>query len=130
MAARISTAGIVAGVLLALFGVFTVLMGYFMSLDSVSVTGPGIFTVAGGGLITYSVLTRETRKRYGMNKMRAAFYALSIGLIIFSIFTGIITRYATGEAYIAVASVMVFFLVGIGLLLFLLLTGTDRRKQS
>ncbi|MFZ5598694.1 MAG: hypothetical protein ACOY35_03900, partial [Bacillota bacterium] len=61
--------------------------------------------------------------------LRAALYALSIGLIAFSIFTGITTRFATGEAHIAVASMMIFFLAGIGLLLFLLLTGTDRRKQ-
>lgn len=64
-----------------------------------------------------------------MNKIRAAFYALSIGLILFSIFTGIISRFATGEIYIAIGSAMVFSLAGIGLLLLLLLTGTDRRKK-
>ncbi|MFZ5642465.1 MAG: permease prefix domain 1-containing protein [Bacillota bacterium] len=130
MTARISTAGITAGVLLLLFGVFTVAMMYFMHLDAVSVTGSGIFIVAGGTLITYSILTRETRKRYGMNKIRAVLYALSIGLLLFSMFTAIITRIATGEIYIAIGSLMVFSLAGIGLFLLLILTETDRRKNA
>lgn len=66
MTARISTAGIVAGVLLILFGIFTVLMLYFMSEDAVAITGSGVFIVPGGALLTYSVLTRETRKKYAM----------------------------------------------------------------
>ncbi len=130
MTARISTAGITAGVLLVLFGMFTVVMTYFMHLDPVSVTGSGIFIVAGGTLITYSILTRETRKRYGMNKIRAVLYALSIGLILFSMFTAIITRFSTGEIYIAIGSLMVFSLAGIGLFLLLILTETDRRKNA
>lgn len=129
MTARISTAGIIAGVLLVLFGVFTVAMLYFMDLDGVSVTGSGIFVVAGGTLVTYSILTRETRKKYAMNKIRAVLYALSIGLLLFSMFTAIVTRYSTGEIYIAIGSLMVFSLAGIGLFLFLILTGTDRRKS-
>ncbi|KUO49063.1 MAG: hypothetical protein APF76_10580 [Desulfitibacter sp. BRH_c19] len=129
MTARISTAGIIAGVLLALFGIFTVSMLYFMSEDAVAVTGSGIFIVAGGVLITYSLLTRETHNKYAMNKIRAASYALSIGLLFFSIFTAVITRFATGEMYVAIASLMVFFLIGIGLFLFLILTGTNRRKN-
>lgn len=128
MTARISTAGIIAGVLLVLFGIFNVAMLYFMDLPGEVVTGSAIFIVAGGTLITYSLLTRETHKKYAMNKIRAALYALSIGLLLFSIFTGVITRFSTGEVYIAIASLMVFSLVGIGLLLFLILTGTDRRK--
>ncbi|MGI6552646.1 MAG: permease prefix domain 1-containing protein [Bacillota bacterium] len=127
--ARISTAGIVAGVLLILFGIFTVLILYFMRSDAVSVTGAGIFIVAGGVLLTYGVLARETRKKYGMKPVRAALYALSVGLILFSIFTGITSRFATGEMYIAVGSVMVFSLAGVGLFLLLALTETDRRKQ-
>jgi len=130
MTARISTAGIIAGVLLVLFGIFTVSMFYFMRQDAVSVAGSGIFVVAGGALITYSLLTRETRKKYAMNKIRAALYALSIGLLLFAMFTSIITRFATGEMYVAIASLMVFSLVGIGLFLFLILTGTDSRKKG
>lgn len=128
MTARISIAGIIAGVLLILFGIFTVTMLYFMDLPGVAVSGSGIFIVAGGALITYSLLTRETIKKYAMNKVRAACYALSVGLLLFAIFTGATTRFATGEMYVAVASTMVFTLVGIGLLLFLILTGPDRLK--
>src|SRR5690554_6375685 len=73
MTARISTAGIVAGVLLVLFNLFVPAMLFLMGSSGVAVTGSGIFIVAGGTLLTYSVLTRETRKRYAMNKIRAAF---------------------------------------------------------
>jgi len=130
MTARISTAGIIAGTLLVLFGIFTITMMYFMKMEPVSVAGSGIFIVAGGVLITYSVLTRETHRKYAMNKIRAAFYALSAGLLLWGIFTAFITRFATGEMYIAIASTMVFTLTGIGIFLFLILTGTARRKKS
>ena len=129
MTARISTAGIIAGVLLVLFGIFTVTMLYYMNLPGESVTGSGIFIVAGGALITYSLLTRETNKRYAMNKIRAALYALSIGILLFGMFTGVISRFSTGEMYVAIGSLMVFTLVGIGLFLFLILTGTNRLKN-
>lgn len=129
MTNRISIAGIIAGVLLILFGALTITMLYFMDLAYADISGSGIFIVAGGALLTYSLLTRETRKRYGMNKIRAALYALSVGIILFSLFTGIITQFATGETHAAIASFMVFFLVGIGLFLYLILTGTDRRKS-
>ena len=128
MSARISTAGIVIGVLLILFGLFTSAMLYFMRGSGVEVAGAGIFVVAGGALVTYSVLTRESRNKYAMNKVRAALYAISVGLLLFSLFTGLVTRYATGEMFIAIASVMIFFLAGTGLFLALALTGTDRRK--
>jgi hypothetical protein len=130
MATRISTAGITAGALLTLFGIFTIAMLYFMSLDSVAVTGPGIFIVAGGILLTYSILTRETRKKYAMNKIRAALYALSIGLILFAVFTAVTSGFATGEIFIAIGSLMVFFLGGFGLFLLLILTERSRLKNN
>jgi len=129
MTARISTAGIVAGVLLMLFGILTVTMLYFMELDAQAVTGSGIFIVAGGAIFTYSFLTRETSKKYAMNKIRAALYALAIGLILFSIFVAVTSYFATGEMFIAIGGLMVFLLAGIGLFLILVLTGTDRRKN-
>jgi membrane protein CcdC involved in cytochrome C biogenesis len=73
-------------------------------------------------------LTRETRNKYGMNKIRAVLYALAIGLILFSIFTALTSRFATGEMFIAIGSLMVFSLPGIGLFLLLILTETDRSK--
>lgn len=128
MTTRISAVGIVAGVLLILFGIFTVTMLYFMKMEAVPVAGSSIFIVAGGAILTYSLLTRETRHKYAMNRIRAAFYALAIGLILFSIFTSFTTRFATGEIFIAIGSLMVFSLPGIGLFLLLILTGTDRSK--
>lgn len=128
MSARISTAGIVIGSLLILFGIFTALMVYFMAEDNMSVLGNGVFVIAGSALLTYSLLTRETRKKYAMNKIRAGLYAISVGLILFSFFTSAASWFATGEMYVAIASLMVFFLAGFGLLLFLLLTETHRGK--
>jgi hypothetical protein len=130
MTARISTAGIIAGVLLVLFGIFTMAMMHYMGLNKVGTFGNGIFIVAGGAIITYSVLTRETRRKYAMYRIRAAFYGLAVGILLFSIFTAVIACFATGEMFIAIGSLMVFSLVGVGLLLFLLLTGTGRRKKE
>lgn len=129
MTSRISTAGIIAGALLVLFGIFTISMLYFMYENALAVTGSGIFIVAGGALITYSLLTRETNKKYAMNKIRAGLYAISIGLVLFGMFAAVTTRFATGEMYIAIASLMVFFLGGIGLFLLLILTETGLRKK-
>jgi vacuolar-type H+-ATPase subunit I/STV1 len=129
MTSRISTAGIVAGVLLMLFGILTVSMLYFMELEAQAVTGSAIFVVAGGALFTYSLLTRETTQKYAMNKIRAALYALSIGLVLFSVFVSVTTYFATGEMFIAIGSLMFFLMGGIGLFLVLILTGTDRRKN-
>lgn len=128
MTTNISTVGIVAGVLLILFGMFTVAMLYFMGTKSVSVAGSSIFVVAGGSILTYSILTRETNQKYGMNKIRALGYGLSVGLILFSLFTAFTTLFATGEMFIAIASLMVFFMAGIGLFLLLILTGSNRNK--
>lgn len=129
MTARISTAGIIAGVLLILFGIFTVTMLSFMDIPREGAVGPGVFIVAGSALITYSILTRETLKKYAMNKIRAALYALAIALILFGVFAGIMTGFAAGEAFIAVGSIMVFVLAGVGLFMFLVLTGSDRNKN-
>ena len=129
MSARISVAGIVAGVLLILFGVFVTAMQYLMGASGVEVAGSGIFIVAGGALLTYSVLTRETSKRYAMNKIRAALYSLATGVLLFGFFGSANAYFAVEESFVPVASLMVFFLPGFGLLLFLLLTETGRRKQ-
>lgn len=129
MTARISTAGIVAGALLILFGVFVTAMQYLMGSSGTEVTGSAIFIVAGGALLTYSVLTRETSKKYAMNKIRAALYGLATGVLLFGVFTSAVTHFAVEEPFIPVASLMIFFLPGFGLLLFLLLTEISRRKQ-
>jgi hypothetical protein len=130
---RISIAGIIAGVLLILFGLFTSAMLYLMEdpgITATAVTGSGIFVVVGGALLTYSILTRETDKKYAVNKFRAALYALSIGLFLFGIFTSTVTYFEVAESFIPVASLMIFFLPAVGLFLYLILTERDRRKEN
>lgn len=128
MTARISAAGLITGILLILFGVLTSAMLFFMGLQLEAVTGTAIFAVIGIAIITYSALTRETSKKYAMNKVRAIFYAVSVGLIAFSLYVAFTSGFATGEMYIAISSFMLFFIIGIGLWLSLVFTGTDRRK--
>jgi hypothetical protein len=128
MANRISAGFIVVGVLLAMFGMFVIAMTYFMKLEGVAVAGSGIFVVAGCMLLTYGLLTRETGKKYAMNKIRAALYGLSVGLILFGLFCAAVTHFAVGETYVSIASMMFFFMGGVGLFLLLVLTGSDRSK--
>jgi len=128
MANRISAGFIVVGILLALFGIFVIAMTYFMRMGVLAVAGNGIFVVAGGMLFTYGLLTRETTKKYAMNKIRAALYGLSIGAILFGLFSAVVTYFSVGETYVSIASLMVFFLGGVGLFLILALTESDRRK--
>ncbi|NLL58307.1 MAG: hypothetical protein GX244_07335, partial [Firmicutes bacterium] len=130
MSARISIAGIVAGALLIVFGIFVTAMLYLMGSSNIEVIGSGIFVVAGGALLTYSVLTRETSKKYAMNKIRAALYGLATGVLLFGFFVSAAAYFAVEESFVPIASLMVFFLPGFGLLLLLLLTETDRRKQE
>jgi len=130
MANRISAGFIVVGILLALFGIFVMAMTYFMKMEGVAVAGNGIFVVAGGMLFTYGLLTRETARKYAMNKIRAALYGLSIGSILFGLFTAAVTYFSVGETYVSIASLMVFFLGGVGLFLILALTESDRRKHG
>ncbi|NLN16748.1 MAG: hypothetical protein GX182_05430 [Firmicutes bacterium] len=126
-----SIASIIGGVLLCMFGLFTVVMMYVMPAeDPVATAGPGIFIVIGGALLTYGLLTRETKVKYPMPRLRALLYGLSVGLLLFALFSSTVTRYATGEQHPAVAAMMVFSLAGVGLLLFLVLTEKDRRKSS
>ncbi|QQK75225.1 hypothetical protein HUG15_06155 [Salicibibacter cibarius] len=129
-AARISTAGLIAGTVLVLFGFFNSLMLFFMDVPNVAVVGPLIFIVAGGALLTYSVLTRKTSKRYAMNKIRASLYALAMGIMLFSFYVAGSSGFATGEMFTAISSFMIFFIAGIGLFLGLVLTGTNRRKDD
>ncbi|WP_223701686.1 permease prefix domain 1-containing protein [Sutcliffiella deserti] len=128
LTARVSTAGLIVGILVVIFGILTTSMLYFMDLPLEAVSGPAIFIVLGGAIVTYSFLTRETSQKYAMNKVRAILYSLSNGLILFSLFIAFVTKSATGEMFIAISSFMVFFLVGIGLFLSLIFGGTDRKK--
>src|SRR5699024_9943979 len=116
------------GILTILFGILTTLMLYFMEIPSVAVTGLSIFIVVGGAILTYSLLTRETRKKYAMKTGRAILYSDSVGLLLFSLFVAFTTGLATSEIFTAISSFMVFFLVGVGIFLSLLFTGQIRSK--
>lgn len=130
MSARISIAGIVLGVLLILFGIFTMLMLYTMGgHPGQVVAGNAIFVVIGGAILTYGALTRETRRKYPMHPIRAGLYALAIGLVLFGLFAGTTARFSTGQVFVGIAATMIFFLAGVGLLLVLVLTGRSRIKD-
>lgn len=68
----------------------------------------GIFNVSGGTLLTYGLWTRETDKKFSMNKVRAGVYALSIGLILFGLFTTAASGFTTGKVFTAPGVLMVF----------------------
>ncbi|GAB4074715.1 permease prefix domain 1-containing protein [Barrientosiimonas marina] len=126
---RISMIGFISSGVLILFGLFISLALYFMGLPDVTVVGPSIFIVIGGALIIFSSLTRETSKKYGMDKLRTFLFTLSGGIILFGFFTAVITGIATGELPIAFISSLAFFIAGIGLFIGSILTGKNRRKE-
>lgn len=132
MQERISVATIMIGALSVLFGVLTSSMLYFMDgQDGNSVLGAGFtFTIIGIPLMLYGYLTRETVKRYAMNKIRAMIYSLSVGMIMFGLFTSGFSYNGSGEMYIAIASTMPFLIIGVGTFLFLSLTGKRQLKKT
>ena len=97
--------------------------------SSIDVTGSAIFIVPGGALPIYSVLTRETSKRYAMKPLRCTLWNINRGLAL-RLLLQPSHPFAVEEAFVPVATLMVFFLPGFGVLLFLLLTGTSRRKPA
>ncbi|MFA9456870.1 permease prefix domain 1-containing protein [Halalkalibacter sp. AB-rgal2] len=130
MSSRVSAAGIVIGTLIILFGLLTCAMLYSMGLSMDISSSALIFVVIGAPLVIYSVLTRESKTKYAMNRVRALLYSIAIGVILFSILVTALSGFATGEVFIAMSVFMVFFLIGIGIWLSLLFTGTGRRKEG
>ena len=130
-AARLSAVGVISGVLILLFGILTSLMVYFMGKDELmSLSIACMFTIIGVGFITYGTLTRESAKRYAMNKVRALLYVSAIGSIVFALFVTGIAYFATEELFIAIATSMIFLLTGVGMLMILLFTGKSRVKNT
>ncbi|PKR77126.1 hypothetical protein CEY16_10290 [Halalkalibacillus sediminis] len=130
MTNRISIGGIVIGSILILFGLLMSLSMFFMDIERAAVPATGIFAVAGGTILTYSILTRESSSVFGMNKIRAGLYAIAVGVMLFSIFVALTSGLATGEMFIAISTFTVFFIGGFGLWLGLLLTTKSTRKKS
>ncbi|GEL77586.1 permease prefix domain 1-containing protein [Tenuibacillus multivorans] len=128
MTNRISTGGIVISVMLILFGLMMTLSMNFI-VPGPAKSGTSIFIVVGGAILTYSLLARETSKRYAMDRLRAGLYALSTGIILFAIFVGVTSGLATKELFIAFSSSAFFVVVGVGLLVLLVLTEQVNRKK-
>ncbi|GAE30505.1 permease prefix domain 1-containing protein [Alkalihalobacillus hemicellulosilyticus] len=130
MSSRVSDAGIVIGILVILFGLLTCAMLYSMGLSMDISSSALIFVVIGAPVVIYSVLTRESKTKYAMNRVRALLYGIATGMILFSMLVATMSGFATGEMFIAISVFMVFFLIGIGIWLSLLFTGTGRRKKG
>lgn len=129
-----STIGILLGLAFTLFGLFISSTVGFMQNGQLhdnklaAVTGSTIFIVIGVSVLVFSVLIRETDKKYGMNVYRALFYTLSFALILFGVFVGFSSWGATNEVFIGISSSMVFMCTGIVLLVGMQLTGYSRLK--
>ncbi len=129
MTNRISSGFIVLGVMLVLFGAMMTLSMFFMAVEPVARSGVSIFIVAGGGILVYGILARETKTRYAMSKVRAGLYALATILILFAIFVGTISGLASKELFVAITSSMFFLIGGVGLLVALLLSRGQSLKK-
>ncbi|MET3684349.1 hypothetical protein ABID56_002476 [Alkalibacillus flavidus] len=129
MTNRISTVSLVLSGMLIVFGLFMTVGMMFMEVDPVAVPGTGIFIVIGGVFLTYGLLSRETTNLYAMNRIRAALYAVTVGFMLFAVFTAVTSGMATGELFVAFASFSVFFAIGVGLWLSLLLTTRVSRRK-
>ncbi|WP_175614454.1 permease prefix domain 1-containing protein [Piscibacillus halophilus] len=129
MTNRISTGGIVIGVMVILFGILMTFSMFFMGIEPVAKSGTSIFIVIGVTVLTYSLLARETKKKYAMNQVRAGLYALAVGLMLFGVFVAITSGLATGELFVAFSAATIFLVFGIGLLVLLMLTEKMDRKK-
>ncbi|SER05787.1 permease prefix domain 1-containing protein [Piscibacillus halophilus] len=129
MTNRISTGGIVIGVMVILFGILMTFSMFFMGIEPVAKSGTSIFIVIGVTVLTYSLLARETKKKYAMNQVRAGLYALAVGLMLFGVFVAVTSGLATGELFVAFSAAMIFLVFGIGLLVLLMLTEKMDRKK-
>jgi len=121
---RWSAVGIIAGVLLTLFGVFVSMIVLTNNEPNANAAGPGIMIVAGCACITYSWLLRRPSSAYSRRTMhlRALLYALSVACLLFGVYVAMMLRVDTGNFRTAVAPLMVYTLAGVGLLLSLILT--------
>lgn len=121
---RWPAAGIITGVLLALFGIFVSIIVFMNNEPDANAAGPGIMVVGGCALITYSWLLRKPTGPYSkrMKHLRASLYALSVASLLFGGYLAMILRVGTGDFRTAVGPLMVTSLAGAGLLLTLLFT--------
>jgi hypothetical protein len=126
-----------------LFGIIIALVTYFSAEGYMPADHslPGSFgvllpflTAAAAGF-TFLGLTQETAAAYPMKKKRAAWYALTAGLIVFGLIIMALTYFgarlagnSSVELMSALAVLIPFVLPGAGLLAFLILTEKNRLK--
>ncbi|KFM95726.1 permease prefix domain 1-containing protein [Bacillus clarus] len=127
-AMHISTKGLIGGILLFLFGIFASSIATHLLGSQLFWVTSCLFTVPGMLLIIYSLLIKETRKRYAMNKTRARRYILAIGTFLYGLCISIIV-YSLPLELVALVLFMVSILISLAILLPLLLTGRSRLKN-
>ncbi|WP_044796608.1 permease prefix domain 1-containing protein [Bacillus cereus] len=127
-AQHISTKGMIGGILLFLFGIFASSIAYYVLGSQLFWITSCLFTVPGVLLIIYSLLIKETRKHYAMNKTRARRYILAIGTFLYGLCISIIV-YSLPLELVALVLFMVSILISLAILLPLLLTRRSRLKN-
>lgn len=122
-----STKGIISGVLLFLLGIFAYPIELHLRVTPLFWITFGLFTIPGILLVIYGLLIRETRKRYAMNKSRARYYILAIGIFLYGLCISF-RLYSLPIRFIGLILFMVSILISVAILLSLLLTGRSRLK--
>ncbi|WP_000930112.1 permease prefix domain 1-containing protein, partial [Bacillus thuringiensis] len=128
-AQHISTKGMIGGILLFLFGIFASSIANYLLGSQLFLITSCLFTVPGMLLIMYSLLIKETPKRYAMNKARAKRYTLAIGTFLYGLCISIIV-YSLPLELVALVLFIVSILISLAILLPLLLTGRSRLKDQ
>jgi len=129
-AQHISTKGMICGILLFLFGIFASSIGNYLLGSQLFWITACLFTVPGVLLIIYSLLIKETRWCYAMNKTCARRYVLAIGTFLYGTCISIII-YSLPLPLETVALVLfvVSILISLAILLPLLMAGRSRLKN-
>ncbi|MBT2200776.1 hypothetical protein KLI54_21190 [Bacillus thuringiensis] len=128
-AQHISTKGMIGGILLFLFGIFTPSIVYYLFGSRLFLITFFLFTVPAVLLTIYRLLIKETSKRYAMNKARARRYILGIGIFLYgSCISIIVYLLPLIINLVAVVFFMIITLISLFILLPLLFNGRSRLK--
>ncbi|WP_259418088.1 permease prefix domain 1-containing protein [Bacillus toyonensis] len=128
-AQHISTKGMIGGILLFLFGIFTPSIVYYLFGSRLFLITFFLFTVPAVLLTIYRLLIKETSKRYAMNQARARRYILGIGIFLYgSCISIIVYLLPLIINLVAVVFFMIITLISLFILLPLLFNGRSRLK--
>lgn len=124
-----TAAGIAAATGLLLFGVLTGVITYFATDQLyVGIFGASIFITAAIVIYVFAGLVRETAYYYAMKEIRAAFYALACGMMVFGIFIAAGLLAMRFEVLGSLGAILVFVCPSICALIFLFATEKSRYK--